>query len=113
MSCNDKPMGARECVKEGVAVKPYLYVRGSYGREPQLQSVAQAADAGLRYRVPAAGTLRICRKDVGKDDCGKQVNPVLRLDGDISQFGAVFTLPFSSPLFASGSFRWPSTSRGA
>ena len=106
------------------AVSFHLVRRGSYGLDLPVAgapapaaALASAPDGqekprpksktprperdGIRYRVPAAGYLVICERD---KDCVKGgEKPISRTASAIAQLGNVFNIPFSSPLFASGS----------
>lgn len=77
----------------------HLARRGSYGSETGSVGPADAK-AGLRYRVPAAGSLYVCTFDQACQN--GTATPLVRTDGAIAQLGSVFTIPFSSPAFASG-----------
>lgn len=77
----------------------HLVRRGSYGSETGNAGSAKA-EAGLRYRVPAAGSLYVCTFD---DVCQDGTTaPLVRTDSAVAQLGSVFNIPFSSPPFASG-----------
>lgn len=82
------------------AVSLHIVRRGSYGGET-LSTASGRPEDGLRYRVPAAGTLFICDFD---DPCHTDgiSKPVSETQGAVAQLGAVFYIPFSSPAFASG-----------
>jgi hypothetical protein len=81
-------------------VTMHLASRGTYGSRQPGSPRGKPTD-GLRYRVPAAGSLFICDMD---ERCHLgSGSPISKFDGAIAQLGSVFTIPFSSPAFASGS----------
>lgn len=80
----------------------HLVVRGSYGAKGNA-ATTKDPKAGLRYRVPASGWLYVCEGEGGCDKPEQKDRVILRQAGTIPQLGSVFNLPFSSPIFASGS----------
>lgn len=81
-------------------ISMHIVRRGSYGSEHALKT-NDDRKAGLRYRVPAAGTFYVCKFD---DPCQTGTGtPISKTDSAVAQLGRVFNLPFSSPAFASGS----------
>lgn len=84
-----------------VPIALHLVRRGSYGSEKGSSGPSEAK-AGLRYRVPAAGTFYICEANEFCGDNGTS-EPISKANVAIAQLGTVFNIPFSSPAFASGS----------
>lgn len=80
----------------------HIVARGSYGSETAGGIASTDPKAGLRYRVPAAAALYICEQD---EDCHLETGktPISVTEGSVAQLGTVFNIPFSSPMFASGS----------
>lgn len=91
--------------EDGVVSPVSLHIvrRGSYG-SVQSGDGSSDAKAGLRYRVPAAAWVYACE---GMAKCWGDgaTPPIAKFPTTISQLGSVFTLPFSSPLFASGNVK--------
>lgn len=79
----------------------HLAPRGSYGSATD-GGGSQDANAGLRYRVPAASWLYVCEGAAKCASPESRNSLVLRQAGSTAQLGKVFNLPFSSPAFASG-----------
>ncbi|RJG52485.1 hypothetical protein D0Z70_19960 [Sphingobium terrigena] len=79
----------------------HLVRRGSYGSDKP-SAGSSHPKAGLRYRVPAAGTFLICEANQECGD-GSGSEPIAKVNGAIAQLGTVFNISFSSPAFASGS----------
>lgn len=97
-----KPDEAEAIAQLQSAVSLHIVPQGTYGRTGIVQDASNDARDGLRYRVPAAGWLYVCAR---RDECtsGGPAEPLIRVAGPVAQLGTVFNIPFSSPVFASGS----------
>lgn len=79
-----------------------LRKNGTYGDMSSNAIKSDDAKDGLRYRIPAQGTLYICNFGELCAANPASSKPIGKMAGPIAQMGNVFNIPFDSPAFASG-----------